>query len=431
MNDIKVLVTKREVLYIICAVFIFFEIYLMEEVNLFRYMDEAIAVACLIKVITSAFQRKLDRMHIYMLLMMALLMCIGLASNYFAEMQTHWKPIVTDIGSTFKVFVTYIGASLYLRPVKSKKRIISALAVVMRCFVVVLFGCMVLHFTGIYRMGNDVRYGLPSFQFINFGAGQLSFMFYAVFLILTADLRYDDHKKNRKILFLILAGIVWVSTLRTRAFMYVLGYVGLYYLIIVKNYHIRFNWKTVLLAAAVLYIFSADQVDLYFNNPDNARARFLRFGFFTMERFFPFGAGFATYGTDAAVVYYSRLYNQYRFPLVWGLSPSYPIFAHDTYWPAIMGQFGAFGLVVMILILVCLCLDIIKKSKCDKYAYLAGMFIIITQVSSSIATATFFHFVTLGLFFLVPLLFEEKETTNESRENDETSNRLHPNLQPG
>jgi hypothetical protein len=46
--------------------------------------------------------------------------------------------------------------------------------------------------------------------------------------------------------------------------------------------------------------------------------------------------------------------------------------------------------------------------------------------------------VCVGLFlamllldFLVPLLFEEKETTNESRENDETSNRLHPNLQPG
>lgn len=431
MGQFKIRITSREAIYIVCAVLVIFEIYLMDRINIFRYIDEVIVVMCLLKTIVCVFQKKVDRLQIYMLLLIVLLACIGIASNFYANMQTNWRPIITDLGNTFKVYITYIGASLYLKPVKNKKRIISVLAVVMRVFVLVLFGCMMLHFSGIRPMGNDVRYGLKSFQFINFGAGQLSLMFYFIFLILTVDLRYDDHKKNRKVFFLILAGVVWVSTLRTRAFMYVLGYVGLYYLLIVKNYHIRFNWKTVLLAAAVLYIFSADQIELYFDNPDSARARFLRFGFFTMERFFPFGAGFATYGTDAAVVYYSRLYNQYRFPLVWGLSPSYPIFAHDTYWPAIMGQFGAFGLIVMVLILVCICLDIIKKSKCDKYAYLAGLFICITQVSSSIATATFFHFVTVGLFFLVPLLFEEKETTIESRENDETSNRLHPNLQPG
>ena len=431
MGQFKIRITSREAIYIVCAVLVIFEIYIMDRINIFRYIDEVIVVMCLLKTIVCVFQKKVDRLQIYMLLLIVLLTCIGIASNFFADMQTNWRPIITDLGNTFKVYITYIGASLYLKPVKNKKRIISVLAVVMRVFVLVLFGCMMLHFSGIRPMGNDVRYGLKSFQFINFGAGQLSLMFYFIFLILTVDLRYDDHKKNRKVFFLILAGVVWVSTLRTRAFMYVLGYVGLYYLLIVKNYHIRFNWKTVLLAAVVLYIFSADQIELYFNNPDSARARFLRFGFFTMERFFPFGAGFATYGTDAAVVYYSRLYNQYRFPLVWGLSPSYPIFAHDTYWPAIMGQFGAFGLIVMVLILVCMCLDIIKKSKCDKYAYLAGLFICITQVSSSIATATFFHFVTVGLFFLVPLLFEEKETTIESRENDETSNRLHPNLQPG
>lgn len=431
MGQFKIRITSREAIYIVCAVLVIFEIYIMDRINIFRYIDEVIVVMCLLKTIVCVFQKKVDRLQIYMLLLIVLLACIGIASNFYANMQTNWRPIITDLGNTFKVYITYIGASLYLKPVKNKKRIISVLAVVMRVFVLVLFGCMMLHFSGIRPMGNDVRYGLKSFQFINFGAGQLSLMFYFIFLILTVDLRYDDHKKNRKVFFLILAGVVWVSTLRTRAFMYVLGYVGLYYLLIVKNYHIRFNWKTVLLAAVVLYIFSADQIELYFNNPDSARARFLRFGFFTMERFFPFGAGFATYGTDAAVVYYSRLYNQYRFPLVWGLSPSYPIFAHDTYWPAIMGQFGAFGLIVMVLILVCMCLDIIKKSKCDKYAYLAGLFICITQVSSSIATATFFHFVTVGLFFLVPLLFEEKETTIESRENDETSNRLHPNLQPG
>ena len=88
---------------------------------------------------------------------------------------------------------------------------------------------MILHELHVISMGNDVRYGLRSFMFINNGAGQLSVMFYYVIFVLTLNIGYT----NRKIdLTTIAALIVWCSTLRSRAFMYCLVFVFLYWIII-------------------------------------------------------------------------------------------------------------------------------------------------------------------------------------------------------
>lgn len=428
MRNNKMRLSLREVVYIIAAVLVFFEIYLMTVVNALKYVDELIAVVCLGKIMLEAFKRGLDRSQTYMLLLMLLLLGIGLVSNYYTKLQENLEAIFTDVGNTFKVFVTYVGATLFLRPVKDKKRIVRTLATVMRSYVLVLFVGLLLHLSGIYPMGNDIRYGIPSYQFLNDGPGQLSFMFYSVFLVLTADMRYDRHKRQLKMLFMILAAVVWAFTLRTRAFLYVVMFFFLYWLLIVKNYEIKMDWKTILVAVLAMLIFSLDQIETYFGNTKTARYWFLNRGIYTMKTYFPFGAGFSCYGTDAAVKYYARLYIHYGFPSVWGLSPSQPYFAHDTYWPAIMAQFGFFGLIVMILIVARWVRDLLSRTRYDKYAYLAGLFICMTQVSSSIATATFFHFVTVAICFLLPILFDDSEPKKENGESYETSNRLYPHV---
>lgn len=430
MGEFKLRTTTRELLYTIGALLLFFQIYLQVPVDYFRFIDEAITVLCLAKIIVAALRKSLDRSHIYMLMLMVLLLCIGLVSNIYAQKQTQVGPILTDVGSTFKVFVTYMGTTLYLRPVSNKKRIVNTLAVIMRIFVVIMFFCMILHELGIVSMGEDVRYGLLSFRFINDGAGQLSFMFYFIFLIFTLDLRYNQHKKTSRLIFMVMASLVWISTLRTRAFMYVLVFWVLFWFLVMRGKMIRLNWKTVLVGVIGMALMSMDQIETYFLNDRTARYNFLHYGLYTMERFFPFGSGFATYGTDAALVYYSQLYYEYGFPGIWGLSPDFPVFTHDTYWPAIIAQFGFFGTLVMLVIIVCWVKDVLKRAGKNRYAYLAALFICITQVSSSIATSTFFHFVTVGIVFLVPLIFDESHISDESRRLDEKSNSLYPNLQP-
>ena len=67
---------------------------------------------------------------------------------------------------------------------------------------------------------------------------------------------------------------------------------------------------------------------------------------------FPLGSGFATFGTYMSGEYYSPLYYEYGLNTVWGLWPSNPTFVSDSFWPAILAQFGFIGLVVLVYLLV-------------------------------------------------------------------------------
>lgn len=428
MQNRTLVYTKKELLYILTAVLLVFQIYLQPRIKAMQYFDELVTLACLAKIFVHCLRGRLEKTHALMLALMVTAACIGIMSNLYAGVQTGIKPIVTDIGNSFKVFVVYIGSSLYLKTVRDKRRIVSALAAVMRIFVCVLFVCMLLHEAGMVSMGRDRRYGLQSFQFLNDGAGQLSMLFYGVVLILTLDLKQHARKPGGRLLFVGMALMVWISTLRSRAFTYVIIYLFLYRMLIVKEKRLVLNWKYGFFLLAVLLYFGIDQIKAYFFTLTTARSNLLRYGIYTMCRFFPFGAGFGTFGTDAAAKYYSALYVEYGFPYIHGLSKGNMLFAHDTYWPAVCAQLGFFGALFMAFVVLLWCKDLLRRTKGNKYDYFLALFICITQVSSSAATATFFHFVTVGLMFLLPLLHSREE--KKEKRND-TLNGIHANLQSG
>jgi hypothetical protein len=64
-----------------------------------------------------------------------------------------------------------------------------------------------------------------------------------------------------------------------------------------------------------------------------------------LKDYFPFGSGFATYGTYASGLYYSGLYEQYGIDGVWGMTKGYYSFIADTYYPS-LAQFGVTGILL-------------------------------------------------------------------------------------
>ena len=76
-----------------------------------------------------------------------------------------------------------------------------------------------------------------------------------------------------------------------------------------------------------------------------ARMALYYFSTFVFVDYFPFGSGFATYGTFASGQYYSHIYNDYGMDIMHGLTQSDPKFLADTYYPA-LAQFGIVGVVL-------------------------------------------------------------------------------------
>lgn len=66
-----------------------------------------------------------------------------------------------------------------------------------------------------------------------------------------------------------------------------------------------------------------------------------------LRDYFPFGSGFASYGTYYSGVYYSEIYAEYGLDGVWGMSRSFYNYIADTYYPS-LAQFGVAGILLYI-----------------------------------------------------------------------------------
>jgi hypothetical protein len=80
---------------------------------------------------------------------------------------------------------------------------------------------------------------------------------------------------------------------------------------------------------------------------DNPQARIaLYYGSLDIGRdYFPLGAGLGRYGSWMSRVNYSSLYVEYGLSGIRGLTPTNSKYATDTFWPQILGETGAVGVV--------------------------------------------------------------------------------------
>ena len=58
----------------------------------------------------------------------------------------------------------------------------------------------------------------------------------------------------------------------------------------------------------------------------------------------------------------------------------------DCYWPAVMGELGALGLILIVCILVTVGKSLVQNSKHNRWMFLTVLFLIITSLFSSVAT---------------------------------------------
>ncbi len=165
---------------------------------------------------------------------------------------------------------------------------------------------------------------------------------------------------------------------------------------------IRFNYKTVSviigLIAIILFV-AQDKIKFYFMQGTGgeyvetdylARMALYVTSYSLFFDYFPFGSGFASFGTHASGVYYSSIYNEYNLDSIWGLNRTYTKFVADTYYPS-LAQFGVIGLLLYCLFWIYIIKKAITRHIDNQNLYLFSIIICIIGffIIENVADAAF------------------------------------------
>lgn len=399
---------KDCLIILICIIYLFQDI-LQKIFSIFSYTDEFVTICLFLCYVLSVIKKKKIMKEDFKFFCIIILICfIGIFGNIVNKYQTNYIPILRDMFNTFKVFLSFFGACYFFKENVNKKFIINFLARIIRLIMLVAFICDIISlFKNIGMSNGEIRYGIRSFSFIFSNPGLFAMYIYMYIFILTLDLKYTE-KNNWKKIFIFMTLLVWASTLRTRAFIFIILYILLYQKI-VKHKKFKLKWYYIVLAAIIAIPIGYESIIKYFGEESTtARNAFLVNSIEIAKDEMPIGTGFGTYGTDVAYKYYSKVYIKYGMSNVYGLSKEFGRFSHDTYWPAIIGQFGVLGTILMIYLIYIFYRKIYVIAKKNKINLLAIIFVMYVTVIASLATATFFHYATAAWFFLLPLMFDEK-----------------------
>ncbi len=406
--------TAKEIIFTLCSIVFFFQQYLELYVSsYFSYYDEIISIIMLAVYLIKIIRKGLDSFDKYFIVLLLCFTLFGIIGNFTAKIQENWKPILIDWFLCIKIFFIFVGSFTFLKSFSytEKERIVKRLSYLLYIFISIAFIFAVINLFYKTSMSSDPRYGLYSFRFISMNPGMFSYTFYFIMFIFTINILYcKDFSKKVNLFFIIIALLTWISTLRTKAFIFAIVYLFLYFIFVIKKLF-KFNFIYLILIIAISIYIGYDQYLFYYVENDTARAKFLEYGFVNFNAYFPLGSGFGTFGTSVAFDYYSQLYYNYGMNLVHGLEPGIGGFSSDTFWPAIIGQFGLIGLLFYLGLLFIVFKFMFKESKYEKIGIFSILFIFICFIVASLATSVFFHPITLSVFFVIPLAFNKKEVT--------------------
>lgn len=365
------------------------------------YIDELIALSGVVVIVLSMLQRKYEKTDLIIIYLSALLLIIGIAGNIIFKYRTDVRLIGLDIIATYKGIVYYL-AFRGLRFTKEQiESIVKSTFSLFFVLLVIMFPCACLNLFINFGMGGEIVYGIRSFTFLFSGAGNCSLIFYVIVTgaLVKVSLQKCFYRSDK--LYLFFALFLWATTLRSRA----LAYVGIFIILSAwvfyfskkKKFKIKL-WQIILLAI-VIYLIAYDKIEYYFQNDQTARYNLLYYGFVTLFNCFPFGSGFATYGSAVASEYYSPLYWQYGFDSIWGLAPGSDSFSNDGLWGEVLGQFGLFGTIVFCVIFGVIFIRLYKSSQ-DNYDKFLFIYVGLILLLGSIGTKTVMHFTIVPVFIL-------------------------------
>ena len=294
-------------------------------------------------VIMLLLKRRLDSSDQISVFLLIVVIAIGLLSNAMSGLAYSWFSVFVDVISETKFLWTIFAFKYYITSdvYSDMSRALRPLAKLF-CYLAGLFA-IISQFVNLGMTENE-RYGIKSYNFVF----PMSFQFLAVALVAIAVLSISKDKYNNRLPYAaVCVGLILATKSSPLLFS-----VMFIFLLIYFQKRAQLKTRTVVFMAVIVLLLGTFQIQTYLMNVNAPRYLFFYYGGKTANTYFPFGSGFATFGSDQAARNYSRLYYQYGFNSLFGMNTKDGSFLSDTFWPMAIGQFGWIGSILYILIYV-------------------------------------------------------------------------------
>lgn len=371
-------------------------------ISAFKYWDEVYALSCIPMLILSYKKSFFSKEDIRLTVYLCLFSIAGIVGNIITKCAT-LQAAISDLFLNIKFFMA-LFATTYLFRKQDIRKYNNRIKIHIR-FLTIVFICLFLidrliHIFPVY----EVRFGIMSEQLIFVHP---TFCAAAMFYLILLNITFCGIKNLLDKISLLFLCIIVVMTLRFKAIATVLFFVALYFFIHYKILR-NFRWAIIALTVTAVMIIAYDQVAFYFSGyglDHFARGALLTTGIKIMRDYFPFGTGFATFGSYMSGVYYSPIYAEYGISTIGGIAKHDINAITDQYWPMIMGQTGVIGLSFMILCWGEMYKKIRRFRKRNNDFYIVGLscfvYIILSSTSeSAVCNPACFPFaILLGIVF--------------------------------
>ena len=383
MKTIKFSLYPRELLFALFALML--PISLIVEMNfsagLISYVDEVLCIVCTIYIVYFSLKKGIKGNDLLLLVLLIILSLYTLIGNAVSKVTTEFMPIAVDLvclAKIFTPFIVYKHVAMY----DKKHKLMDYLVPSAKLLIIAESICGIISMFVNIGMTGDRRYGIPSYAFLFANEARNGYITACALLILMVA---NVPKKNLRIYEIM---TVFILIITTKGVVYIML---ICYLILkimwLNNKKLKFTVKNIITIVIGVIAISGYQIDTYLRDDTSPRSLFIRYGFRTANTYFPFGSGFATYGSDMAGRYYSSLYIQYGFNNIYGMSEDMGMFLNDCYLGMVLGQFGYIGTIIFVamLVIIFISLNRINNLGRDTKALILAIFIGI--VVSSLGTA--------------------------------------------
>ena len=307
---------------------------------------------------------------------------IGLLSNFLSGLIHDACAIAVDVLWLWKMYACYIAFKNICKKPEVRSRLIvvrskPAKLAIWIAFITALIGQVAD--IGVAGLNNTVVLGLKQYGFFWKNGIWTGLLLFCCLMVLSANPSVNDKKLYG---YLVLSAVPMILTFSSLVLCWLVIVLALK-LILFRRSTIKLGYMIVL--GVALLVVLAGEVQTYLMS-ESVRATWLEYGAITANTYFPFGSGFATFGSEMASRYYSPLYIQYGWEYTWALGRE-GRFLNDNFLAGLMGQLGWPGIILYLFILVLL-IRTVNSAKLEKRPRIMVLSTLITLYISMIGTAS-------------------------------------------